>query len=220
MERLIELGVTRYFVSFHSHRSGLYDKITASRGQLAAAVGGLTRLLRARTCHITVNIVVNVLNYRDLPDLLGFLAKLRDQVAPRRRLEIYFSMLNETGHEKAPAWSVSLEKITPYLRRAVALCRRTGLRLERFGGESSFPVCLLPEPDPCASPRPLPQDRVRYTEDFSGDSGSIGHVKKPTCRLCRFDARCQGVPAAYARIFGLAALRPRRRSHGPRREFA
>ena len=53
-------------------------------------------------------------------------------------------MINETGHEKAPAWAVSLDQVAPYLRRALARCRALGLPVGRFGGESSFPVCLLP----------------------------------------------------------------------------
>jgi MoaA/NifB/PqqE/SkfB family radical SAM enzyme len=207
LEELIPLGVARFFVSFHSHRRRLYDRITASRGQFDAAVAGLTRLLRERTCHITVNVVVNAVNYRDLPGLMGFLADLRDRVAPRRRLDIYFSMINETGHEKAPAWTVSLERAAPHLRRAAAVCRARRLRVERFGGQSSFPACLFPDPGRYVSPRVLPRDRVRYTEDFSGEAGGIGHVKKPACRSCPFDARCPGVPATYARMFGLAALR-------------
>jgi MoaA/NifB/PqqE/SkfB family radical SAM enzyme len=220
LESLIALGVTRYFVSFHSHRRDLYDRITASRGQYAAAVAGLTKVLRAKNCRITVNIVVNALNYRGLPALMDFLGELRSQVSRRRRLEIYLSMINETGHEKAPSWAVDLERIQPYLFRALERCRKLGLPVGRFGGESSFPVCLLPKPGPYASPRSLPQDRVRYTEDFSGEAGSIGHVKKPTCRLCTFDKKCQGVPAAYARMFGLTALRPQRWPRGSRRARA
>jgi pyruvate-formate lyase-activating enzyme len=207
---LIKLGVTRYFVSFHSHRQELYDRITGSRGQYPAAVAGLTEVLRAKDCRITVNAVVNALNYRELPALIDFLGGLRSRVSPRRRLEVYLSMINETGHEKAPAWAVSLDQVAPYLRRALARCRALGLPVGRFGGESSFPVCLLPSPRRYASPGSLPQDRVRYTEDFSGAAGSIGHVKKPACRRCPFDGKCQGVPATYARMFGLAALRPPR----------
>lgn len=202
LERLISLGVRTYLFSFHSHRPAAYDEITGSRGQRARAVAGLTRLLRARGLSVTVNVVVNARNYRDLPGLVDFVAGLR-----AGRPGFYFSMINEIGHQKAPSWTVALEEAAPFLRRAVARCRAHGFPVSRSGGESSFPVCVLERPALHASPRILPQERVRYTEDFSGEGGVIGRVKRPACRECRYDSRCVGVPARYARLYGLGALR-------------
>jgi pyruvate-formate lyase-activating enzyme len=201
LEELIGLGVKTYLVSFHSHRPAAYDRITGSRGQHARAAAGLTRLLRAPGLSVTVNVVVNAHNYEDLPELVDFLAGLR-----AGRPGLYFSMLNEVGHQKAPSWTVSLEEAAPYLRRAVARCRKAGFPVSRSGGESSFPVCVLEEPARHASPRPLPQDRVRYADDFDGEAGGVGRVKRPSCRECRYDSRCVGVPAAYARLHGLGGL--------------
>lgn len=202
LEELSRLGVKTYLVSLHSHEAAAYDRITGSRGQLPRAVAGLSRLLRARGCGVTVNVVVNAHNYRDLPGLVEFVAKLG-------RPSLYFSMINELGHQKVPDWTVSLEEAAPFLRAAVARCRAEGLSVSRSGGESSFPPCVLERPALHASPRALPQDRVRYAEDFSGDGGLAGRAKLASCRSCRYDLRCAGVPAPYARLHGLAALRPR-----------
>ncbi|MEK7232780.1 MAG: radical SAM protein [Elusimicrobiota bacterium] len=200
LENLIALGVKSYFFSLHSHKAAVYDKVTGSRGQYPRAVAGLSRLLRSPGCSVAVNVVVNAHNYRDLPGLVDFVARLG-------RPSLYFSMINERGHQKAPSWTVALEEAAPYLRQAVARCRKEGLSISRSGGESSFPVCLFDEPARHASQRPLPQERVRYAEDFSGEAGFIGRAKPPSCRACPYDARCVGVPAQYARLYGLAALR-------------
>ncbi len=199
LKTLISLGVKTYLFSFHSHKAAAYDKITGSRGQYLRAVAGLTALLKRSGCSVTVNVVVNAHNYRDLPGLVDFVARLG-------RPDVYFSMINEVGHQKAPSWTVALEDVEPYLRQAVARCRKAGLSISRSGGESSFPVCLLAEPSRHASQRPLPQERVRYAEDFSGEAGVIGRAKLPSCRACPYDLRCVGVPAQYARLYGLAAL--------------
>lgn len=204
LEELVALGVKTYLFSFHSHLPASYDRITGSRGQHARAVAGLDRLLRAPGLSVTVNVVVNAHNYRGLPELVDFVAGLR-----AGRPGFYFSMINEVGHQKAPDWTVALEEAAPYLRRAVARCRKAGFPVSRSGGESSFPVCVLDEPGRHASPRTLPQERVRYTDDFSGEAGVIGRVKRPSCRECRYDSRCVGVPALYARLYGLGALRLR-----------
>jgi len=198
----------------HSHRSRQYDRLTGSRGQFAKAVSGLTRLLATPGCDVTVNVVVNPLNYRELPGLMDFLAVLRDRAPRGRRLTVHFSMLNEVGHERSPRWAVDLSDVTPYLREAVRRCLRRRLPISRIGGESAFPLCLLERPGRHAVNRVFPQDRVRYAEDFSGKDGAIGRAKRPGCKACPYDPRCLGVPASYARRFGLAALRPPRGQRG------
>ncbi|MBI2789996.1 MAG: radical SAM protein [Elusimicrobia bacterium] len=203
LETLSGLGVKTYLFSFHSHTAAGYDRVTGSRGQFPRAVAGLKRLLGAPGLGVTVNVVVNAHNHRELPELVDFIAGLG-----RGRPALYFSMINEVGHQKVPSWAVPLEDAAPFLRRAVARCRAHGFPVSRSGGESSFPACVFDAPARHASPRPLPQDRVRFTEDHSGEAGLIGRVKRPSCRACRYDARCVGVPARYARLFGLKGLGP------------
>ncbi|MCX5796719.1 MAG: radical SAM protein [Elusimicrobia bacterium] len=208
LEKLVAAGARDYMVSLHSHRPGKYDRLTGSRGHYPKAVAGLSRLLAARGCDVTVNVVVNAGNYRDLPGLMDFLAGLRDRAPRGSRLTVHFSMLNEIGHERTPRWAVDLAAVAPYLREAVRRCLRRKLPISRIGGESAFPLCLLERPALHAVKRVFPQDRVRYAEDFSGEEGAIGRAKRPGCKACPYDLRCLGVPAAYARRFGLAALRP------------
>jgi hypothetical protein len=198
-------------VSFHSHKPLAYDRITGTSGQYRRAVEGLRRLVgalaRGADFSVTVNVVVNAWNYRHLPGLAGFLGRLGAGLPKNRGLEVYFSMMNEAGHLKVPAWTVDLARAAPFIRRGVARCGRSGLRVSSFGGESGFPPCLLDDPKPHAMGRNLPQERIRYGEDFSGESGSVGRAKHPACRRCPYDSRCLGVPAPYGRLYGLGALR-------------
>lgn len=205
---LVAAGVRTFLVSFHSHKPADYDAITRTRGQFARALAGLKGLLEDRRCSVTVNVVVNARNVRSLPGLVRFLARL-----PGRRPDLYLSMINEAGHLTAPAWTLSLERAGPWLRRADGLCRRLGLRVSRSAGESSFPPCVFDEPAAHASPRALSGQRVRYAEAFDRRD-SVGRAKAASCRDCRFDSRCQGVPATYAARFGVGELRAR--SPGPR----
>ena len=213
LEKLVAAGARGFMVSLHSPIPRRYDRLTGSRGLYPKAVAGLRRLLAARGVDLTVNVVVNPLNCGDLPGLVDFLADLRDE-APGRRLTLHISMLNEIGHERTPRWAVDLARVAAPLREAVRRCRARRLPISRVGGESAFPLCLFEEPGRHAVRRTFGQDRVRYAEEFSGDSGGIGRAKRPACRSCRFDRRCLGVPAAYARRFGLAALRPPRGRRG------
>ena len=204
--RLVGLGVGAGLVSFHSHRPEVYDRLTGSRGQFPRAVRGLSRLLACAKCAVTINVVVTALNYRELPDLMRFFGALSSGPGPGRRPGVYFSMMNGAGHHQAPWLAVTLKDAAPYLRRALRACRGEGLKVELFGGESSFPVCLLERPRDHAARRNFSQHRMRYAEDFSGELGGVGRAKRPECRGCPFDPRCLGVPAEYARMFGLGDL--------------
>ncbi len=216
LEKLVGLGVVSFLVSFHAHEPALYDRITGSRGQYPLAVEGLSLLLKrcskGSDVNATVNVVVNSANYRRLPELVEFLGRLK-ALCGGRGPELYFSMLNEAGHQDAPSWAVDLRSAAPFLRRAVRLCRKLGMSVTPFGGESGFPPCILDDPGRHTTERALPMERVRYADDFRGESGSFGRAKLPACRRCSFDARCFGVPATYARDFGLEALKPSRRKN-------
>ncbi len=212
MEALVKLGVRTYMVSFHSHKPGFYDRITGSRRQYRLAVAGLSRLIHSGRCRVCVNIVVNEWNYRDLPGLAGFIGGLSADIPRRRRPSVFFSMINDSGHDKAPSWAVDLSRVAPFLRRAVERCRRESIRVHRFMGESSFPVCLLSRPARYAPLGSFPQERIRYFEGIRPDPGAVGRVKRSSCRRCPYDSRCPGVSARYADLFGLGALSPERGS--------
>lgn len=212
LSRLLALGVDQYEIAFHAHRKALYDRMTGSRGQFGRAVAGLSRLLAAPRCSVTACILINGWNYRELPAMMGYLGRLaRLQNRPRETpLQICLGMLNGRGYEQAPFLAVDLRQVAPVLEQALARGRREGLLIQRFVGENSLPPCLLRRPEEYAGDVPMAQDRVRYGTDFSGEAGSVGRAKLPGCRKCPHDPRCLGVPAQYARLFGLAALRPPR----------
>lgn len=208
LEKLVELGVEGFDVSFHAHRAPLYDRLSGTRGQHPRAVSALARLLAGHRGYVSVCVVINALNYRHLPAWAGFLGKMaraarRDARAP---LRVAFTMLNGIGLDRAPDLAVDLARVKPYLRRALARCSREALVVERSAGECDMPPCLTEAPGKFASESALPQDRVLYSDDFAAEPARGGRAKRLSCRGCRYDARCLGVPAEYARAFGLGAL--------------
>lgn len=208
IEELLELGVEAFDVSFHSHRPGPYGRITGSRGNHPKVVEGLGRLLASGRCRVTACVLINAWNYRELPELVGFLGGLSRERRrdPESRFEICFALMNGAGMNAAPRMAVDLREAAPYLRRALDRCREEGVLAQRFTGETAIPPCQVQDAAAYAGEVEFSQERVRYAEDFSGETGSVGRAKRPACRKCAYDARCLGVPAEYARMFGLGAL--------------
>lgn len=208
LDRLLELGVGGFDVSFHAHRAPLYDRLTGTKGQHPRAVAALSKVLARNRGYVSVCVVINALNYRHLPAWAAFLGKLAKDARrdSREPLRVGFTMLNGIGLARSPELAVDLGRVRPFLRRAAARAAREGLIVQRSSGESDLPPCLAEDPEAFAAESALPQEGVRYADDFAAGPAGGGRAKRSACRACAYDARCLGVPAEYARRFGLEAL--------------
>ncbi len=206
VDSLIDLGVTTFFVSFHSFEPRIYDALTGSRRQYPLALKGIENLLSRPGARTAFNIVINRLNYEALPRHVDFLHRLGRR--HDRRIELFFSLMNGAGHLKAPSLSVDLRAAAVPLNAALKRCRKLGVAVEKFVGPSAPPVCLADDPAPYFSDYPVDQGDVGiYPQDFDGGRPLL-RAKAAACRRCRCDKRCAGVPLEYARLHGVEALRP------------
>ena len=85
MESLLALGVEGFDVSFHAHKPSSHARITGNRDTFPKVVEGLGRLLDSGRCRVTACVLVNAWNYRELPQLVGFLGKLSRERLKRER---------------------------------------------------------------------------------------------------------------------------------------
>jgi pyruvate-formate lyase-activating enzyme len=205
-------GFDGCFVSFHSHRAALYDRLTGSRGDFPKAVAGIRALLDETEATVTLNAVVTRLNVASLEAYVRFVDRLRPRGRP---LGIFFSMMSGLGHRLAPELAVPLDTVRPHIQRAVARAEACGLEVAEFRGECALPPCLLARPERNLDVHPEPDHGVIYADRVAPDAAG-GRVKRTTCRECRLDRRCGGVSLEYAAQWGLAALRPRPPLRGPR----
>ncbi len=192
-----------FFVSLHAADEPLYDLMTSSRGQFARAVRGVRALLRAGH-RVLLNAVVGSANAAHLADLVRAVPRLfRGLPLP----EVHVSVLMCPPHRPgAEEWLIPYEDLVPHLRRAVEAAGSEGVPMSPLvaSTHASIPPCFL-SPDERASMRNRP---LVAPGETGYEDPSRPWVKARACRTCAADAHCLGVPAPYAKRFGLAGLRP------------
>ncbi len=192
-----------WFFSLHAVDPALYDRMTGTRGQFPRAVQGLQALVRAGH-RVIVNVVVGSPNAAHLPAVLRTLpAWLEGLPLP----EVHLSILMCPSHRpRAADWLMPYEDLLPRLEEAAFLARQIGLPFSPLvsSTHASIPPCFVsPAERQRMKQRPLVQPEETGYEDLGRP-----WVKARTCRDCPADPHCLGVPAPYARRFGLKGLRP------------
>ena len=191
-----------FFVSLHALDESLYDRSTATKGQLPTALKGIQRILDAGH-EVIINTLVSKLNLDHLEEMASRLPEsFKSDLPPA----LHFSVLI------CPEWNPSAQdhlvrysEVLDVLDRAVAAAKRGGLDVSSplSSTHASMPACLL-------SPQAL-QQRHSY-QIGAGETGyedfTRPFVKAEACRQCHETASCLGVPRPYAQAFGLDELSP------------
>lgn len=192
-----------FFVSLHAVDEAIYDRMTATTGQLPLALDGIRNLLAGGHA-VVLNVVACSANLGHLGDLV---AALPARFAGLPTPGLHFSVLIcPDGRPDAADYLVRYTELAPALEEAAARAASLGLRVEPLvsSTHASLPLCLVDEEQRRASthrPRPAP-DETGY-EDFSRR-----WVKAARCRGCAATETCLGLPAPYALRFGFDELAP------------
>lgn len=192
-----------WFVSLHAIDPDLYDRITRTQGQMPRALDGLRTLLAAGH-RVIVNAVVGSANAAHLAEL----ARALPSLLPGLPLpELHVSVLMCPPHRpQADTWLIPYQELVPLLEQAVQAAADSGLPMSPLvsSTHASIPPCFVsPAQRARMSHRP-----VLTTDETGYEDPSRPWVKSRACRHCAADDRCLGVPAPYARRFGLDGLRP------------
>lgn len=198
---LVKAGLTYCKVTLSSDIPRDHDRLLGVPGAYRKAIRGL-KTLRALKVRLSVNILVNRLNYRRLPGMVRSLLNLgvSDFVCVYPR---YVGALAENS-----GWlGVSLGECEEYFSAAADVMEEAGL-----GGDLLFlnvPPCFLKGREsagigsgPFNTVVTDPSGR-RTDLDVSADAAK---VRAPACRACRLKKHCAGLAADYVRLFGFAGV--------------
>ena len=200
--RLVEAGAGYFKFSIHGHKAGIHDRLTRVAGSFDRAVRGL-RNVRALGARTSVDIVVNRLNYRFLPQYVETFA-IREGVSG---IGFIYPIYEGAMRDNAGWLGVKMSDTLPYVKEALQLAR--GILMDRHI-VFNMPYCLF-EPE---YHELIPGARLKLKVNSPGEIeenvflGSQGSkVRPPACMKCPKLEDCGGIWKNYASIFGLAEIK-------------
>jgi MoaA/NifB/PqqE/SkfB family radical SAM enzyme len=184
---LVDAGIDEYFVSVTASDAASHDAITAVPGSFDKTVRGMQNL-DAFDVRTMTNTVVTRLSYRHLPGVVDLFAGLKNLA----QMEFWnFLPMREKDDKDLIASHLD---ILPYLREAIARCRK----LDRGVEVKNFPECLLGE-DRTALANTQPKliiDPAFWPEFHRNGFNQCVHRQVCGSR------QCLGLNTAYVKKFG------------------
>jgi len=196
---LKQAGLYSAFVAFHSHDETVSNNLTNSN-LWKKSVKGIKNLL-AEGIIVTLNPVINKLNYQLLPEYIKFVKKEFPGIK-----EISFSFVQPTGRAWTNKWIVpKYSEVKPYLKKTLEYCKKNSIK---FGNPyCGFPLCYFPGFEELSNEF-LDNFAQGNMEKKAVKKVKSDKVKSDSCKKCKYDNCCNGVWANYAKIHGVSELNP------------
>ncbi|MBU1078322.1 MAG: radical SAM protein [Spirochaetes bacterium] len=216
VEKLIKSGVTRFYISIHSHKPDIEDYLTQKNGSFKQKIEGLKNLMDLRKKgffkdRIFLNTVINKSNYLYLTDFMHFYHKMGfmdfrfNFIRPDGRAYLH-------GKKMVPRYSTVMK----YVKQAIELSK--SLRVNVFF--EGIPFCLFH--------RSEIRDFKNYIGEFRDGNKKISlgeaqkrirfewkerrknelRTKEETCNPCVYNPVCEGPWKNYIQFYGFKEFRP------------
>lgn len=185
--KLRKEGLTHVFVSFHSSDKSLYEKITNSK-TFEKAVEGIKNLAEEGV-NVSLNIVVNQINYKNLPSTIGYILKNFTDIKM-----VIISFVAPVCNALDNKWIIpKITDAAPYIEKAINKCDKEGI-VCRIPSRCGIPVCFMPD------------YREHFDEIREGSRWLDGRnkLKIKKCKSCEFNNSCSGLWEDYSKIYGFS----------------
>jgi len=197
---LVEAGLNGAFISLHHHDEIISDLLTRTPGTYSRTIKGIHTLHRCGV-PITINIVVNSGNYRDLKAYTQFVIRRFPYIDA---ISFSFVMCGARA-QKNPAMVPRMSKASPYLKEAYEICLKKKMNFANPG--CGVPICFVPEYyEYCFEYQMLKSQSSSLR--LSMQRNETEKMKLPMCTECVFNEYCLGVWRGYLNVFGSDEIVP------------
>ncbi len=203
-------GLKRACISFHSSNSENFAEMTKNPSSLTAAANAIENLRSIEGMETDASIVVNSLNFRQLPETAKFLserfpslhlisinfvdavglAKNNREIVPKISQSLPF-MLGAFQEFKNKSMPFHVERVPPCL-------------LGEFRENSSELIAAKNNAHPILFPL---SENASELRDYSEMLGKA-YVKSEACESCNLSTLCPGLARGYSELYGFEELAP------------
>ena len=201
-KKMVDAGANYFKFTILSHTSEIHDELTRSPGSFEQSIQGIKNV-KSFNRPIEVNILINKINYKFLPQIVNFLLGLGVH-------KFSFGYINYIGN----AWiykdelAVSYTDVIPYLKEAIEIVKDFDLDKVIV---IYIPYCFMQGYEICIKPDVNPFNTEIGGPDFVvslDDNVKKEKIKLPQCRECMYENICNGVREDYIKIFGTNEIAP------------
>jgi len=207
LQQLIKNGANRFSVSVHSHKAKVEDFLTQRKGGFNEKISGLKNLINYQKQGlipnlISVNIVINALNYREILNTLKYFNRLGI-----KDFRLNFIWL-EGRAKKNKELYLKYSDFLPYIDKIINLSKKNKFNLAFEG----IPICLIRNKekikyfgelrDKSTEVITFNIPEVRDQFNWQEKKKSILKMKHKKCNKCQWDILCDGVWREYIKNYG------------------
>lgn len=203
---LASIPRSTYCIALHGATDELHDTITRRPGSFAQTVQGIRNLCELGM-PVIGKIVLSRLNYMVVPDICKQLMTLG-----AKSVSIAFPHAQGRARKLWEQVVPRYFEVSPFVTKGMDVCLAAG----RMADAETMPFCYLPGHERFnADLNQLLEGYVQLNQ-YGSDSGVQNwsevrptiKTKFPQCRVCRFDAVCEGPWSEYADKYGGAEFQP------------
>lgn len=216
-KQLRQAGLDYVFISLHSHKKSVSEKITKNKGSFDRTVKGIQNSIQEGLI-VDLSFVICEPNYKEIPEYVDFVNSISKDIG----IEFSFILPNFPGPDKRKLIP-KLSNLKPYLKKAIERCvqHKTNFRF----GSCSLPLCsVFPhilkseefnEMKKITTDKNYLKQLNEKTSKLGVNSESRGYflwkhqkIKSEKCQSCALNNYCNGVWRGYADVYGLDDLEP------------
>lgn len=201
-KKMIEAGANEFVVAIHGHTKELQDYITRSPRSFEQTVQGIKNL-KEWNAYVYSNTVISKFNYRLLFELTEFLIKLGVD-----HIQFVFPHPRGNAYRYYEDVIPSISETAPFVHKAIDFAKENNI----FVTVEAIPFCLMQGYEKHILEPYLPsielRDLNRFSPRFEEIRRTMGKIKGPQCRWCRYNLTCEGVWREYGERNGFDELKP------------
>ncbi len=203
VDALIDAGVTELAPAIHGADAATHDALVQARGAFKQTVRGI-RHARSRGLPVVLNSVIVRQNVAQLPAMVrGFVT------LGVRQSQFAFVHALGTAAQRFDTVVPRYAAVYPYLREALLLGERAGLRMMA----EAVPLCWMRGLERFVSEAYMPETTVVDSQvtiaSYADWRHAEGKAHGPACATCTWRRRCEGPWREYADAFGWDEFVPR-----------